>query len=118
MRYDMRFPLVTDSVRHRHPDRRRRWGLPLAAAALAVAAHPGMGHTQGGASAGDWSAVDRALGRSGKAQPGEVQKYSFPRSDLHVAVGGVTVKPALALGSWVARSTRRPWDAPSSGAVP
>lgn len=80
----------------------RWWGVPLAAAALAVAAHPGLGHAQGGASAGDWSAVDRALGRPGKAQPGEVQKYSFPRGDLHVTLGGVIVKPALALGSWVA----------------
>jgi hypothetical protein len=35
-------------------------------------------------------------------QPGDVQKYSFPRSDLHVTAGGVEVKPALALGSWVA----------------
>jgi hypothetical protein len=42
------------------------------------------------------------MGRPGKAQPGEVQRYSFPRSDLHVVVGDVTVKPALALGSWVA----------------
>jgi hypothetical protein len=29
-------------------------------------------------------------------------KYSFPRSDLQVTVAGVAVKPALALGSWVA----------------
>lgn len=101
MPYDIRFPLVAGSVRHLRPGR-WQWGLPLAAAALAVAAHPGVGYAQGGASAGDWSAVDRALGRSGKAQPGEVQKYSFPRSDLHVEVGGVAVKPALALGGWVA----------------
>jgi hypothetical protein len=67
-----------------------------------MAAHPGVGHTQAGASAGDWSAVDHALGRPGKPQPGEVQKYSFPRSDLHITVGGVDLKPALALGSWVA----------------
>src|SRR5437762_14338450 len=26
----------------------------------------------------------------------------MPRSDLHVTIGGVAVKPALALGSWVA----------------
>jgi hypothetical protein len=100
MQYDIRFPLVAGSVRRLHPGR-WRGGVPLAAAALALA-HPGVGHAQGGASARDWSAVDGALGRSGKAQPGEVQKYSFPRSDLHVAVGGVAVKPALALGSWVA----------------
>jgi hypothetical protein len=35
-------------------------------------------------------------------QPGDVQKYSFPRSDLQVTLGGVSIKPALALGSWVA----------------
>jgi hypothetical protein len=69
----------------------------LAAAALAVVTRPTAGLSQG-----DWSAVDRALGRPGKPQPGEVQKYSFPRSDLHVTVDGIALKPALALGSWVA----------------
>src|SRR5438874_9897095 len=31
-----------------------------------------------------------------------VMKFSLPRSDLSVSVGGVTLKPALALGGWVA----------------
>src|SRR5437868_3317505 len=35
-------------------------------------------------------------------QPGDVYKVSLPRSDLQVTVGGVALKPALALGSWVA----------------
>ena len=35
-------------------------------------------------------------------QPGDVYKVSLPRSDLKVTVGGVELKPALALGSWVA----------------
>jgi hypothetical protein len=52
--------------------------------------------------AGDWSAVDAALGRKGAAQPGNVMKYSFPRGDMQVTVSGVQLKPALALGSWVA----------------
>lgn len=100
MRCDFRFPHSAVSA---PPLNRRRWqwGV-LLAAALGMAAQPGMGHAQGGASAGDWSAVDRAIGRPGKPQPGEVQKYSFPRSDLQVMLGGVAVKPALALGSWVA----------------
>jgi hypothetical protein len=51
---------------------------------------------------GDWAAVDQIIGREGKAQPGGVRKYSFPRSDLQVVVHGVTLQPALALGSWVA----------------
>src|SRR5689334_9423133 len=54
------------------------------------------------AQAADWSAVDQALGRKGAAQPGEVMRYSFPRGDLTVTASGVTLKPAFALGSWVA----------------
>jgi len=49
----------------------------------------------------DWKAVDEAMGRPGKLQPDGVQKYSMPRGDLKVTAGGVAVKPALALGSWV-----------------
>jgi hypothetical protein len=50
----------------------------------------------------DWSAVERALGRKGTINPGDVMKFSFPRSDLSVTLAGVQLKPALALGSWVA----------------
>jgi hypothetical protein len=35
-------------------------------------------------------------------QPGDVFKFSLPRKDLHVVLDGVQIKPALALGSWVA----------------
>jgi hypothetical protein len=49
----------------------------------------------------EWKPVDQILGRSGTLQ-GESYRVGFPRSDLHVTVGGVTLKPALALGSWVA----------------
>lgn len=50
----------------------------------------------------DWSDVASALGKSGAMQPGDVYKVSFPRSDLDVSIGDVRIKPALALGSWVA----------------
>ncbi len=53
-------------------------------------------------SAPSWASVENALGRKGAMQPGNVIKFSFPRSDLSVIVGGVTLKPALALGGWVA----------------
>ncbi|MEP6621486.1 MAG: DUF1259 domain-containing protein [bacterium] len=49
-----------------------------------------------------WSSVEDALGRKGAMQPGDVIKFAFPRSDLSVSVTGVTLKPALALGGWVA----------------
>lgn len=49
-----------------------------------------------------WTAVESALGRSGAAQPGGIVRFGFPRSDLTVTVGDVTLKPALALGGWLA----------------
>jgi len=53
-------------------------------------------------SATDWKPVEAALGRSGKLQPGDIYKFGMPRTDMHVTVGGVTIKAPLALGSWVA----------------
>ncbi len=50
----------------------------------------------------DWKQVDAGLGKSGALQPDGAYKVGMPRSDLHVTIGGVAVKPALALGSWVA----------------
>ncbi len=50
----------------------------------------------------DWKPVEQALGKSGSMQPGDVFKVSLPRSDLKVTARGVQIKPALALGSWVA----------------
>src|SRR6185312_14795650 len=40
--------------------------------------------------------------RKGTDQPGGVHKFGLPRSDLKVTVDGVAIKPALALGSWLA----------------
>lgn len=58
--------------------------------------------TAAGAADVDWTKVDQAIGRKGSDQPGGVHKYSFPRSDLSVTVDGVPIKPALALGGWIA----------------
>ena len=49
----------------------------------------------------DWSKVDEALGRKA-AISGDVHRYGFPRTDLNVTLDGVTIKPTLALGGWVA----------------
>lgn len=49
----------------------------------------------------DWRKVDEALGRK-PAAAGDVRRYAFPRSDLNVTLDGVTLKPALALGGWIA----------------
>jgi hypothetical protein len=50
----------------------------------------------------DWSQVAQALGKSGSEMPGGVYRVGLPRSDLKVTLDGVEVKPALALGSWLA----------------
>ncbi|WP_371349201.1 DUF1259 domain-containing protein [Ancylobacter sp. IITR112] len=50
----------------------------------------------------DWTAVSKALGRSGAQAPGGVYRVGLPRSDLKVTLDGVALKPALALGSWLA----------------
>ena len=69
----------------------------VAATAFLGASTPLMGQL-----AGDWRAVEAAFGREGTLQPGDVMRFSFPRRDLQVKVGDVPVRPALALGSWVA----------------
>jgi hypothetical protein len=56
---------------------------------------------QAGAQSG-WAAADQALGRAGAEQPGSVHKYGFPRTDLNVTIGGTQLRPALALGTWIA----------------
>jgi hypothetical protein len=64
---------------------------------LAATAFP----TLAGAAEIDWKKVDGALGKTAVVS-GEVHRYGLPRSDLQVTLDGVTIKPALALGGWVA----------------
>ena len=62
-----------------------------------------------------WATVQQALGGKGSMQPGGVLKFGFPRSDLRVTAAGVAIKPALALGSWIA--FKRTGAAASSPAI-
>ncbi len=50
----------------------------------------------------DWSAVGKALGKEGQAQPGGVYRVALPRTDLKVTLDGVAIKPGFALGGWLA----------------
>jgi hypothetical protein len=70
------------------------FALVLGAASLALV-------TAAGAQEIDWKKVDAALGRSA-AVVGDVHRYGFPRTDLQVTLEGVAIKPAFALGGWVA----------------
>jgi hypothetical protein len=49
----------------------------------------------------DTAKIDEAMDRSGQ-KTGDVYRLGFPRTDLHVSVAGVEIKPGLALGSWAA----------------
>jgi hypothetical protein len=49
----------------------------------------------------DWQKVDAAFGRK-PAVSGDVHRYGFPRTDLSVTLDGVILKPAFALGGWIA----------------
>lgn len=75
---------------------------PILAAAALVAA-------SGAHAAEPWeNAIAEALGKLGSEMPGGVYRIGLPRSDLKVTVGGVTLKPSLALGSWVAFMRKGP----------
>ena len=50
----------------------------------------------------DSQKVDDAMGRKPAVVSGDVHRYGFPRSDLSVTLDGASIKPALALGGWVA----------------
>jgi hypothetical protein len=50
----------------------------------------------------DWPKVAEALGKAGAQMPGGVYRVGLPRSDLHVTVDGVEIRPTFALGGWVA----------------
>ncbi|HEX9078781.1 MAG TPA: DUF1259 domain-containing protein, partial [Desulfuromonadaceae bacterium] len=49
---------------------------------------------------GNWQGVEKVFGRKGAVQ-GDMLKVAFPRSDLSVKIGEVTLEPGLALTSWI-----------------
>src|SRR4051794_22268914 len=69
--------------------------LPLLLGAVTILASPAEAQTV------DWQRVDDAFGRKATVTD-DVHRYGFPRSDLQVTVDGVAIKPAFALGGWVA----------------
>lgn len=54
------------------------------------------------AAATNWDKVAKALGKSGTEMPGGIYRVGLPRTDLHVVLDGIVLKPAFALGSWLA----------------
>ncbi len=69
---------------------------------LQVAALCTMLPVAAGAADADWAKVADALGKPGTEMAGGVYRVGLPRTDLHVKLDGVDIKPTLALGSWLA----------------
>lgn len=46
--------------------------------------------------------IASALGKPGVAMPGNIYRVGMPRTDLTLTLDGVQLKPAFALGSWLA----------------
>jgi hypothetical protein len=54
-------------------------------------------------SAEEWQQqIASGLGKQGTEMPGGVYRVGLPRTDLEVTLDGIQIKPALALGSWLA----------------
>jgi hypothetical protein len=83
--------------------RKQHWMMVVAVFSIFVAPLHGLGQT-GGNQPAEWQGVDQALGRSGQVQADGAYKFGLPRGDMKVVVGGIEVKPTLALGSWIAFS--------------
>jgi hypothetical protein len=49
----------------------------------------------------DTAKLNEILGRPGQKM-GDVHRFGFPRTDLHVTLHGVAIKPGLAFGTWAA----------------
>jgi hypothetical protein len=76
-----------------------KWTLCLISALLLTLVAVGLAQTVPDPK---WKAVEDAMGRRGQMQPGDVMRFGMPRKDLHVTLGGIAIKPGLALGSWAA----------------
>jgi Domain of Unknown Function (DUF1259) len=73
----------------------------VAVLALVTGLHaaPGMAQTADA----DWHrTVASTLGKPGAEMPGGVYRVAMPRTDLHVTLDGVAIRPGFALGSWLA----------------
>ena len=77
----------------------KRFSLFLSTAAMAAML---SGPAAPASDTANWAPVAQALGKSGTEMPGGIYRVGMPRTDLHVTLDGVELKPGFALGSWVA----------------
>jgi hypothetical protein len=66
---------------------------------LASLAGTAVAQAPGDQKPGEWKAVEDVFGFPPANLPGGMARFNMPRKDLHVTLGGVEVKPGLALGA-------------------
>lgn len=98
--HPLHFPIGTASIRAMAF--LKRFSAPVVLGVGLAAGVAATASAQGTATSRFWAPVEAALGRKGTPNPDGVLKFSLPRGDLLVMLNGVAIKPALALGSWVA----------------
>lgn len=85
---------------------KQSWTAGRCLAAVAVfliwLAGTAVAQTAGGQKPDEWKTVEDVFGFAPANLPGGVARFNMPRKDLHVAIAGTEVKPALALGAWAA----------------
>jgi hypothetical protein len=79
-----------------------REGIARIVCGAVIASVIGLATLPSSAAETDWSKVAAALGKTGTEMPGGVYRVGLPRTDLHVTLDGVELKPGFALGSWLA----------------
>ncbi len=73
--------------------------LPFSLAALALASATSFAPLRAQQTL-DTAAISAALSRTGKMMPGDVYRVGLPRTDLHVTIDGLVLKPGFALGGY------------------
>jgi hypothetical protein len=82
-----------------------RKGVARLACGAAIASAIGLAGLTSSAAQTDGSKIAAALGKPGAEMPGGVYRVGLPRTDLHVMLDGIELKPGFALGSWLAFRT-------------
>ncbi len=73
--------------------------LPFSLAAIALATATSFAPLRA-EQALDTTAISVAPGRTGKMMPGDVYRVGLPRTDLHVTIDGLVLKPGFAVGGY------------------
>jgi len=97
-----RTPQVTGAGRAHGGEVMSHTGLGIEFCLALLFALPQAFAQQKAAPDGQWKPVQEIFGFAGDPLAEGAIRFNMPRKDLHVTLGGIEIKPGLALGSWAA----------------